>query len=122
MRVDFVCLAQAPPPTPLWSHEKKVALWSDDLAGFVALGLIALLVLAFFAKKSFGGWKRKRVSESRSVPQVASLPRAESPSENRRRRKRRRRRAHRPSNPTLAETGGLPLQRGKKFGNDSSEV
>ncbi len=82
------------------------------MAALIALGLAILLILAFFAKQSFGpGKRRKQVTESRSVPTAASLPKIQNPPNNRRQRKRRRRRAHRPSNPTLAETGGLPPQR-----------
>lgn len=110
MNWNIVCLAQSPPP--LSTPEKEIALWSKDAGILAAVGLGTLLILAFFAKQSFGvGNRRKRVSESRSVPDAASLPKIDKYSEKRRRKKRRR--AHRPSNPTLSETGGLPPQQTK---------
>lgn len=117
MNLDLVCLAQSPPP--LSSPEKEIALWSKDMAILAALGLGILLILAFFAKKSFGTEnRRKRVSEGRSVPNAASLPKIHDYPEKRRRKKRRR--SHRPSNPTLSETGGLPPQQTKNTGKSST--
>ena len=111
-----VILAQAAPVPPATGGggEKQVEFLSNDVAILLAIGLGALLVLAFFARQAFGkpGRRRKRVSESRSVPDASSLPKIEMPIENKERRKhRRRRRSHRPSNRTLGETGGLPPRR-----------
>ena len=118
MNLDIIYLAQAPPPIPS-SSEKEIALWSKDAGLLAALGLGTLLILAFFAKKSFGAKnRRKRVSESRSVPDAASLPKIRDYPEKRRRKKRRR--SHRPSNPTLSETGGLPPQQTKNAGKSST--
>ena len=117
-RLQVIVLAQGgalPPTTPLSSPEKEIEIWSNDMALMVGLGMVALLVLAFFAKQAFSGKerRRKRVSESRSVPKVSALAEIESPRESKERRKRRKRkRSHRPSNPTLGETGGLPPKRG----------
>lgn len=106
--------AQGPalPSSSLPTEEKAFVYISNDLALMVGLGIVLLLVLAFFARQSFGpgSRRRKRVSESRSVPDAATLPRIPSPKETRNKR-RRRKRSHRPVNPTLAETGGLPPQR-----------
>lgn len=116
MNWDIVCLAQSPPLSP---PEKEIALWSKDAGILAAVGLGALLILAFFAKQSFGiSNRRKRVSESRSVPDAARLPKIDKYSEKRRRKKRRR--AHRPSNPTLSETGGLPPQQTKNANQSSA--
>ena len=89
------------------------------MALLAALGLGTLLILAFFAKKSFGAKnRRKQVSGSRSVPDAVSLPKIRDYPEKRRRKKRRR--SHRPSNPTLSETGGLPPQQTKNAGKSST--
>lgn len=96
--------AQLSPLPPASSEERKIELFSGDLALMFGIGLVALLILAFFAKQSFGQ-KKRRTAENRSVPKVAR-PLNDEGSKSRRRR--RRRRTHRPSNPTLAETGGLP--------------
>ncbi len=108
--------APLPPVSPEGDGgEKAVGLLTDDMAIMVGLGLVMLAVLAFFARGAFGnggrsgGRRRKRVSESRSVPEASTLPAIPSPRETKRRR--RRKRSHRPSNPTLGETGGLPPER-----------
>ena len=107
--------AQGPslPSSSLPTEEKDFAYLSNDMALMVGLGIVLLLVLAFFARQSFGPGtrRRKRVSESRSVPDASMLPRIPSPKETKDRKRRRRKRSHRPVNPTLAETGGLPPQR-----------
>lgn len=119
LKLGTIIIAQTP-PLPSGSgadKEKQIEFLSNDMALMVGVGVIALLVLAFFARQSFGGGgrgerRRKRVSESRSVPEASTLPRVPSPREARKDRKRRRRkRSHRPSNPTLGETGGLPPRR-----------
>lgn len=116
MNLDIVCLAQSTPPS---FPEKEIALWSKDAGILAAVGLGTLLILAFFAKQSFGvGNRRKRVSESRSVPDAASLPKIDDRPDKRRRKKRRR--SHRPSNPTLSETGGLPPRQTKNAGKSAT--
>jgi hypothetical protein len=117
---ELVIFAQGAPLPPssgigVPDTEKDVEILSNDMALMVGVGILTLIVLAVFAKLSFGGKnrKRKRVSESRSVPDPSSLPRISGPKEAKEKRKRRRqKRSHRPSNPTLGETGGLPSQRG----------
>ena len=127
--VDVVIVAQGAPLPPtsgvgVPEDEKEVEILSNDMALMVGVGILALLVLAFFAKQSFGGKgrRRKRVSESRSVPDASALPKVQSPAENTAgRKKRRRQRRHRPSNPTLGETGGLPPRRGATDPSAASE-
>ena len=117
---ELVIFAQGAPLPPssgigVPDTEKDVEILSNDMALMVGVGILTLIVLAVFAKLSFGGKnrKRKRVPESRSVPDPSSLPRIPGPKEAKEKRKRRRqKRSHRPSNPTLGETGGLPPQRG----------
>ena len=117
---ELVIFAQGAPLPPssgvgIPETEKNIEIWSNDMALMVGVGILTLIVLAIFAKLSFGSKnrKRKRVSESRSVPDSSTLPRIPSPKETRGKRKeRRQKRSHRPSNPTLGETGGLPPQRG----------
>ena len=112
--IVFAQGAPLPPTSTQSGNERKVEILSNDMALMVGLGILALLILAFFAKQSFSSErrKRKRVSESRSVPDASTLPRIPSPAETRKKNKRRRRkRSHRPSNPTIGETGGLPPQR-----------
>lgn len=119
--VVFAQGAPLPPSSTVPGKEKNVEILSNDMALMVGVGILALLILAFFAKQSFRSEKRKRkrVSESRSVPDATSLPRISSPAETRQKNKRRRRkRSHRPSNPTIGETGGLPPQRHTNSSSD----
>jgi hypothetical protein len=117
---EVVIFAQGAPLPPISEvgvpdTEKNIEILSNDLALMVGVGILILIVLAIFAKLSYGGKnrKRKRVSGSRSVPDSSTLPRIPSPKETREERKQRRqKRSHRPSNPTLGETGGLPPERG----------
>lgn len=84
----------------LW--QTLTSAWPVMLAG---LGLLALLVLwAKYLRK------KPRAHESSGQPAILSHGRTEDPAGQRshRRRRRKRRREHRPRNPTLAETGGLP--------------
>ena len=126
LKSDFIVIAQGgplPTTTGIPPKERNLEILSNDLALMVGVGILALLVLAFFAKQSFGNGsrRRKRVSESRSVPDSSSLPRISSPQEVKRKgghKRRRQKRSHRPSNPTIGETGGLPPQ---KYGNDTSD-
>ena len=70
--------------------------------------LLAVLWAMYFRKKKRR--KRKHHSHHESSPPTAELEAADAePSEHHHRhRRRRKRRDHRPRNPTLAETGGLP--------------
>ena len=84
--------------------------WFDDMALVMGIGLILMLALALWVK-FFRKSSERKVSEKdvfRSVPDGSSLSNENSETERRRKKRRRRRRDHRPRNPTLAETGGLP--------------
>ena len=80
---------------------------------FGAIGLVTLLALlwAVFLRKRRRRRKHHHAHENSSrpaeVPEVAKAESVLSPPEKRRHRRRSGRR-HRPRNPTLAETGGLP--------------
>ena len=89
----------------------------ERLLIFGALGLVTLLILAWavFLRK-----RRKRRHEhhhshhqSSKPAEVAQAPAEEevAPQAEKRRRRRRSGHRHRPRNPTLAETGGLPPKR-----------
>jgi hypothetical protein len=89
------------------AHEIPIALFVGVAIGVVLFGWAYLR----FRKK-----RRKEESERNKVSPSKAIKRAEIDSESgeperRRRRKRRRRRDHRPRNPTLDKTGGLPAPR-----------
>ena len=88
------------------SGQRIFDLLTSDLAVLCALALVLLLLLAFFTWLSFRFTGRDGGSRRNSV--VPEVPTSTGSEDSRRHRRRRRRRTHRPSNPTLAETGGLP--------------
>lgn len=79
---------------------------------FGAVGLVTLLVFiwaVYFRKRPHSHSHQHHHSHSSDEASVSSVDtESETSGERRYRRKRRRRREHRPRNPTLAETGGLP--------------
>ena len=82
------------------------------LLGALALLTLLLVLWAVYIRKtprrhSHHHYKYPAPAENKSADSV-SQDGPDSGSERRYRRKRRRRRQHRPRNPTLAETGGLP--------------
>ena len=85
------------------------------LAASIALGLGALLfVVVYFRFRT----KRLTTDQQRLTPRTSSSGMVsgkdaaeDEPEQRRRRRKRRRRRDHRPRNPSLEQTGGLPPPR-----------
>jgi hypothetical protein len=85
------------------------------IATGLALGLLLLLWARYYVKrkKLHHHHDRKVVSQSLSSPDLDHEE--ESPHHSRRRRKRRR--DHRPRNPTLAETGGLPTTKTEPSSN-----
>lgn len=107
--------AAAVPPKPLLVPSTKIS--PEIIILLVAIGVIVLLIVvwAVFFRRSpdeLGGWGPGRSSHSYK-PQEET-----GGSGSRRHRKwRRRRREHRPRNPTLSETGGLPPAR-----SDDSET
>lgn len=88
-------LAELPKlPTPVESVDRQ-ALSGILPVALVVLGVLAALLLwAVFLRRSPRGPRDRVLSDD--------------PPRSGRRRRRHRRRDHRPSNPTLAETGGLP--------------
>jgi hypothetical protein len=87
------------------SWQKMSGATRDGLIVFGALVLVTLVVIlwaAFIRKKK----RRKHSHHSGTNYSRATLQPAEEGSK--RRKWRKRRREHRPRNPTLAETGGLP--------------
>ncbi len=80
------------------------------MAVVMGIGLILMLALAVWAKfiRKPSGQQSSKGDKNRSVPDVSALSSEDSESQRRRKKRRRRRRDHRPRNPTLAETGGLP--------------
>ena len=85
------------------------------IATGLALGLLLLLWARYYIKrkKRRHHHDRKEVSPSLS----ASDPELEEESHHHSRRRRKRRRDHRPRNPTLAETGGLPTTKTEPSSN-----
>ena len=94
-------------PTP--ESGTKEIRWFDDMAVVMGMGLLLMLALAVWAKffRTPSDKKSRKKDKYSSVPDAASLSNQEAPQRQRKKR-RRRKRDHRPSNPTLAETGGLP--------------
>ena len=95
-------------PTP--DSGTREIRWFDDMAIVMGIGLLLMLALALWIK-FFRKSSNTRVREKdafMSVPDGSSLSNENSETERRRKKRRRRRRDHRPRNPTLAETGGLP--------------
>jgi len=85
------------------------------IATGLALGLLLLLWARYYVKrkKRHHHHDRKVLSQSHS----SSDPDQEEESPHRSRRRRKRRRDHRPRNPTLAETGGLPTTKTEPSSN-----
>jgi hypothetical protein len=85
------------------------------IAGAISFVTLLVFIWAIFIRKR--GKRRRDRSQQRSQPRVSTRA-ATAPGQNgagnvvpehqHRRRRRRRRREHRPRNPTLADTGGLP--------------
>jgi hypothetical protein len=95
-------------PTPK-SGTKEIR-WFDDMALVMGIALLLMLALAIWAKffRKSSDKKSGKNDKFRSVPDATGLSDQDSESQKRRKKRRRRRRDHRPRNPTLAETGGLP--------------
>jgi hypothetical protein len=103
-----ILLAQVTPGDPLSSPWPNMGRATRDLT--LTLGALVVLVMALLIwavyfrkrKREFSPWHIHHRSQH-SVSNNGHSPE--------RRRRRRRRREHRPRNPTLAETGGLPPAR-----------
>ena len=77
------------------------------IATGLALGLLLLLWARHYVKRKKHHHQHDRKEVSHSLPAVSDQDDEDEPRRHGRRR-RKRRRGHRPRNPTLAETGGLP--------------
>ncbi len=79
------------------------------IASGVGVGLfLFVMVYLYYSRKRHRQESREM---SRSVKPVSTSAPTDDDPDRRRRRKRRRRREHRPSNPPLSKTGGLPPPR-----------
>lgn len=97
---------------------------------FIVLGIIILLSVALFVIVSIvkgrksGGVKRhdhKRAKSGESTIRIAESKAVDGESGRRRRKFRKRKKDHRPRNPTLAETGGLPPEAGQAAARGSGD-
>lgn len=101
--------------------EDMTAPWRGNTGSarpyFIVLGAVALVSVALLVWAAFFRNRRRHhshhhhhhhhdASAESLTPGTDGAPASDSPEP--RRRRRRRRREHRPRNPTLAETGGLP--------------
>ena len=113
MTVNLVLFAQLEGLNPLNSTEpvaRTTGLLFKGVLPIIATGLALGLILLLWAKHYVKRKKRHhhhdRKVVSHSLPAASDQEEEEPHHHGRRRRKRRR--EHRPRNPTLAETGGLP--------------
>ncbi len=83
--------------------------WAIILAALASVSLLALVWAVFFRRRRH--LRAHRDSLNWNYPSVTARSEKENPPPKKRRKWRRRRREHRPRNPTLAETGGLPPAR-----------
>ena len=98
--------------------DRSAGLVFKDLLVIIATGLALGLLLLFWARhyvKIKKRHDRHRKTASHSLAGPVEQDRQEEPHHSRRRRKRRR--DHRPRNPTLAETGGLPTTKTEPSSN-----
>ncbi len=106
----WTLLAQTTPQDLLKPSRPQVT--NDVVLVFAAVALLVILFLgwAIFIrkrKKDLADWRLHR-HHSHHSSDVNSPTESASDNEPHHHRRRRRRRSHRPRNPTLAETGGLP--------------
>ena len=108
------------PLNPTAPVTKTTGLVFKDVLVIVATGLALGLLLLLWARHYVKSKKRhhhhNRKVVSHSVPAVSDQEAQEVPHHHSRRR-RKRRREHRPRNPTLAETGGLPTTKTEPSSN-----
>ena len=110
----FVLFAQLEGLNPLHPTEpvaRTTGLLFKDVLVIIATGLALGLLLLLWARHYVKGKKRHHHHHRKGVshsPPTASDEEDEEAPHHHGRRRRKRRRDHRPRNPTLAETGGLP--------------
>ena len=99
---------------------KSTGLVFQNVLVIIATGLGLGLLLLLWARHYVKGKKRhhhhNRKEVSHTLPAVSD-PEDEETLHHRSRRRRKRRREHRPRNPTLAETGGLPTTKTEPSSN-----
>jgi len=107
-------LLQAPqieiPARPAATSWSKLPGLGSDILLILGVGFVLFLILVVWAKY-FRKKPRRHHSHSGPVNSQAFQEAEDDHAEGHRRRHKRRRRDHRPRNPTLAETGGLPPPR-----------
>lgn len=96
-----------------WRHMDTTT--RDAILVFGALTVVTLVIVLWAAlirkkkrKREHYHYQRHRPAAEADTPVVAESQQTSENPGGERRRRRRRRRDHRPRNPTLAETGGLP--------------
>jgi hypothetical protein len=103
-------------PSPLNPLQPNPSPMARTAAGDVAIvvgaalavGVVAVLAAVFFRSTKRRGPRSKTVTETTSRENLTVREVVERSGGRKKIRYRRRRRDHRPRNPTLAETGGLP--------------
>ena len=108
--VLFAQLEGLNPLNPTVPVTRITGLVFKDVFVIIVTGLALGMLLLVWAKHYVKSKKRhhhNRKAVSHSLP-VASDPEDEEVPHHQSRRRRKRRREHRPRNPTLAETGGMP--------------
>lgn len=121
MKLDFALFAQLEglnPMNPTAPISKSGGMVFKDVLLIIGTCLILTLILFVSARFIVRNKQRQRPHEHRgrkpAPVRTANISAEEDRSDDRgrhRRRRRRRVRDHRPRNPTLAETGGLPPQK-----------
>jgi len=108
------------PLNPTAPVTRGTGLVFKDVLVIIATGLGLGLLLLLWARHYVKGKKRhhhhNRKEVSPTLPAVSDPEDEETP-HHRSRRRRKRRREHRPRNPTLAETGGLPTTKTEPSSN-----
>ena len=122
MTEHLVLFAQLEGLNPLNSTEpvaRTTGLFFKDVLVTIAIGLALGLLLLLWARHYVNRKKRHHYHDRKEVsPSLsASDPELEEESHHPSRRRRKRRRDHRPRNPTLAETGGLPTTKTEPSSN-----
>ena len=120
--VLFAQLDGLNPLNPTAPVTRTTGLVFKDVLVIIATGLALGLLLLFWARHYVKQRKRHhhdRKGVSHALPLATDPDPAEEPRHQTRRR-RKRRRDHRPRNPTLAETGGLPTNKTETLSNPPS--
>lgn len=111
------------PLNPTAPVTKSTGFVFEDILVVLAVGLALGLLLLLWARYHVRRKKRRhhhhheRSVVSRPAPVLAEEEDQDPRRDGRRRRRRRHRRDHRPRNPTLAETGGLPPPKAEPTSN-----